>query len=210
MARRGGSGFWSQPVYWPRVVFFVMITVMLGFFATGHARMALIVPVCVYAGFGVYGFVQRRRPPKIVWHRHHESTVLPWSAETVWDLISPAEKAPLLNPTIRLGYRVPGTFEGVGERQAFEHFDGTTAVIEVVEWTAGRRAVTVQVAPEPEATMRFIFTVDPIEGGCVYTFGTEVELRPGQQLRNDCEGPFRADANTSFDRIRTALGGNIG
>jgi hypothetical protein len=215
MARRTGSGFWSQRVSWPRVAFtftfaVVATTVILGFFMTGHAVMALIVLVCSWAGPGVYGIVQRRRQPKIVWHRHHESTVLPWPAQTVWDLIYQAEKAPLLNPTVRLGYRVPGTFEGVGERQAFEYFDGTTRVIEVVEWTAGHRAVTVQVAPEPEATMRVIFTVDPIEGGCVYTLGTEVEVRPGQQLRNDCEGSFRTDANTGFDRIRTALGGNIG
>src|SRR5690606_14736564 len=105
--------------------------------------------------------------------------------------IKPAEKAPLLDPTIRRGYRVPGTPEGLGEQQAFEHLDGSITMIEVVEYQHARRAVIRSVSPKPELDTRTIQSVEPVDDGCVYTMCWEVTVPAGQKLVPEAERLWR-------------------
>lgn len=143
------------------------------------------------------------RPARTV--RLEETVVLPHTCEAVWGLIGPAELAPLLDPKIRVGYRVPGTPDGVGERQALEHHDGTTTIIEVIEHEPARLAVTRTVQPRFLETVRSIQSVEPHEGGCRYTSAFEAELKAGTRVLPTIERAWRDEQHVHFDRVRAIL-----
>ncbi len=136
---------------------------------------------------------------------YRESALLPWSCEVVWALIKPAENAPLIEPTILRGYHVPGTPEGVGERQAFEHDDGTTVTIEVLEYEPNRWAVTRTVSPPGELGGRTIESLRPEVGGCVYTVGRDFEVPSGCEVPATFDEFWRSWARDHIERVRHAL-----
>jgi hypothetical protein len=123
----------------------------------------------------------------------------------VWALIKPAEMAPALQPSLRRGYRVPGTPEGLGERQAFERQDGTTVIVEIVDYEPNRRAVTRQVSPTILEALRMVQIVEPVTGGCTYTEAVEVDLKARQRIRSEWERLWPSSAREQIDRIRASL-----
>jgi hypothetical protein len=151
---------------------------------------------------------RRRNPGRVV--RVQEATLLPWPCETVWALIKPAEKAPLIDPNIRRGYRVQGSPEGLGEQQAFEHFDGSISMIEVVAYQHARRAVIRQLSPVPELETRAIQSVEPVEEGCVYTMCWEVTVPAGKKLQLDVDRTWRLNMQAQAVRIRLILNETAG
>ena len=134
-----------------------------------------------------------------------ETVRLPWTCDVVWDLIKPAEKAPVLGDDIRQGYKVPGTPDGLGEQQALGHHDGRTVIIEVVGYQPGRRAVTRQVSPHPDYWSRSIQAVDPIEGGCAYTRGVEVEMKAGRRIGPYVEKLLRSEFREHLSLVQQTL-----
>ena len=147
----------------------------------------------------------RRRPLPARAGRWEESATLPYDCEVVWRLIKPAESAPLLNPLWCRGYHVPGTPDGLGERQALERHDGTTVIVEVIEYEPNRHAVTRQVSPTLLETQRSIQTVEPVEGGCFYTQAVEVDLKRGERMSAQIEQTWRSGVQEQISRIRTLL-----
>lgn len=137
--------------------------------------------------------------------RFEESAVLPWPSEVVWDLIEPAEKAPLIDPGVVRGFHVEGTPSGLGEQQALERRDGSTVVLEVVEYEHGRRAVARVVSPPGHDRNRWIASVEPTSGGCVYTVALEVALTAGFRVRRRFVSAWRADAREAIARIEWVL-----
>jgi hypothetical protein len=173
-----------------------------GLLLSGYGVAALV----LLAAASVIAIARRGQPVRRVRvQRFSEVAELPHSCEVVWALIKPAESAPILEPLIRRGYHVPGTPLGLGERQAFESLDGTTAVFEVVEYEPGRRAVTTQVSPDPEPPRRHVFSLEPIEGGCALTLEWELEVPARQRLSPDDEDVWRTAIRAQFDRIRLVL-----
>lgn len=148
--------------------------------------------------------VQRRRLPARI-GRWEESAVLPYDADLVWHLVEPAESAPLLNPSLSRGYRVPGTPAGLGERQALERHDGTTVIVEVIEYEPNRRAVTRQVSPKPVENLRTTTTLEPVPGGCRYTETIEIDLQPGQRMLAQSEQAWRSEVRQQVGRIEALL-----
>jgi Polyketide cyclase / dehydrase and lipid transport len=134
-----------------------------------------------------------------------EIALLPWSCDIVWDLIEPAEKAPLLEPSYVRGYRVPGTPDGVGCRQAFELADGSTSVIEVSEYQPGRFATTRQVSPPSAEPRRTTQSVEPVDDGCKYTMTLELDVKLGLRILPAFEKQWRAFAADHFARVRKVL-----
>lgn len=134
-----------------------------------------------------------------------EVALIPWSYDIVWDLIEPAEKAPLLDPSYIRGYRVPGTPDGVGCRQAFELADGGTSVIEVIEYQPGRLATTRQVSPPSAEPRRTTQSVEPLDDGCQYTMTLEIDVKLGLRILPAFEKQWRAFATDHFTRVRKVL-----
>jgi hypothetical protein len=134
-----------------------------------------------------------------------EVTELPYSCDVVWDLIAPAEKSPLIDPSIRRGYHVPGTPDGLGGQQAFERLDGSTTIIEIIEFQPGRRAGIRQVSPPGKEDYQSIQSVQPSVGGCVYTMRLEIDLPRGRHIPPEGEAIFRAFAHQQIAQIRQAL-----
>jgi hypothetical protein len=65
--------------------------------------------------------------------------------QLVWDLIKPAENAPLMEPTITRGFRAEGTPRGVGEIQVFIHTLGgkeQVVAVEIVDEVATEYSIT--------------------------------------------------------------------
>lgn len=194
---------------WPEAVAYVGISVAFIFLLSGDLLLAATVLLAGVVGPDVYLVVQRRRRPART-ERLSEAVLLPRSCETVWDLVKPAEKSPLIDPTLRRGYRVPGTPDGLGERQAFEQLDGVTVIVEVIEYRHERRAVTRQVSPPPVEPSRLIHTVDPVDGGCTYTVAAEIELRAGQRIRPEFERAWRSTIRAQLERTRQLLDASCG
>lgn len=71
----------------------------------------------------------------------------------VWAFVRRADTAPLVQPTVRRGFKVPGTPDGPGEQQAFIHAEpsGTLAaqVVEVVDEQPGVSTVVRNVTGAP-------------------------------------------------------------
>ncbi len=125
--------------------------------------------------------------------RLEEAVELHADCATVWSFIHPAENAPLIDRSIVRGYRVPGTPDGVGERQALERANGETTIIEVVEFAPGRRAVVDIVSPRPANPTRAIYELTPSGSGCVLLQATEVQLRRGQFLNRSYAEAWRSE-----------------
>lgn len=113
------------------------------------------------------------KPSEARLHRLEESLLLPHPSERVWALLYPAENAPLLSPDVVRGYRLQGSPEGVGERQAFVSSEGSITIAETLEMSPGRRAVTRVVSPQPRLTTHFTFDLQPQDTGCLLTVGEE-------------------------------------
>jgi hypothetical protein len=137
-----------------------------------------------------------------------ESAAMPFSCQSVWNLIQPAENAPVMSTQVMRGYRVPGTPDGVGERQAGEQADGTTFIVEVVECAPGRRAVTVPVSPQPVLPYRVVFDLTPTDVGCVFQLSQEIQLPRGKRLVHGSESVIRASLRESLTRTHAALNAN--
>jgi hypothetical protein len=108
-------------------------------------------------------------------------------------------------PSIRRGYHLPGTPLGLGERQVFELHDGTTSVIEIVDYEPGRRAVTIHVSPKPVARILTVYSLEPIEGGCELSLGCEIDVPTGQRVHPGYADAWHAWTQADFDNIRRAL-----
>lgn len=176
----------------------------LGLLAEGALVTGIGVLLAAIAGTAVAVLVQRRRFPARS-EQMAESVMCSYPCEDVWKLIKPAEMAPLVNPKLRRGYQVPGTPEGLGEQQALEYHDGTTIIIEVIDYEPNRRAVTRQVSPPLAARIRSIETIEPVDGGCMYTLAVEYDLQRGQRLLRGAEQSWRADARERVERIPKIL-----
>lgn len=181
-----------------------LFVAFLSFVANGDLVAGLAVVAVAVVAVAVWILVRRRRLPARA-GRWEESVTLPSNCEVVWGLIKPAESAPLVNPSLCRGYHVPGTPEGLGERQALERHDGTTVIIEVIEYEPNRRAVTRQVSPTLIETQRTIQTVEPVDGGCVYTHAIEVDLKPGQRMPAQIEQTWRLEVQEQSRRIQALL-----
>lgn len=65
--------------------------------------------------------------------------------QLVWELIKPAENAPLMEPTITRGFRAEGTPRGTGEIQVFIHTIGgkeQVVAVEIVDEVAEEYSIT--------------------------------------------------------------------
>jgi hypothetical protein len=172
--------------------------------STGDLLAGLGVLALIVVAVSVLAFVHRRRlTARTV--RLEETAMMPYSCEVVWGLIKPAEKAPLVEPELSRGYQVPGTPEGIGERQALERHDGTTVIVEVIEYEANRRAVVRQVSPRTPEEQRTLHAVEPVTGGCMYTEAIEFDLKAGQRIRAEWEGLWRSAVKARIARIRALL-----
>jgi hypothetical protein len=170
----------------------------------GYVGSAGVIIVVGMAGPALLFMERCRRYPSRV-ATVFVGTHLRWSSEGVWQLIKPAENAPVLNASIRRGFHVPGTPDGLGEKQALEYDTGLTVITEIIEYEPGRRAVTRMVSPPGFERIRWFFAVDPVEGGCVYTQAIEVDLRAGQRLRQRYERDCRQSFDDQAARVRAAL-----
>lgn len=169
----------------------------------GSVLKALGVMAIITVVLWSIALIRRRRPARTI--RLEETTLLPHPCEKVWGLIEPAEYAPLLEPKIAYGYRVPGTPRGVGERQAMEGHDGATTIVEVVEHVPNRRAVSRLLSPRSIAETRTFETVEPTDEGCRYSIAVEVDMRAGVRLRSDFERQWRRTMKDRFPRVRKIL-----
>jgi hypothetical protein len=77
--------------------------------------------------------------------------------------------------------------------------------MEVVEYEPNRRAVTRQVSPII-GWQRAIQTVEPVNGGCVYTEVIESDLQPGQRMLREGELRWRSEVDERIARMRSILG----
>jgi hypothetical protein len=137
-----------------------------------------------------------------------ESAALPFSCQSVWNLIHPADNAPIMSAQFVRGYRVPGTPDGVGERQAFEQVDGTTVIVEVIESAQGRRAVTIQISPQPAVQQQTVFDLTPTDSGCVLQLSLEIQLPRGKRLVHGAEATVRASFRDNLARVNATLTAN--
>jgi hypothetical protein len=131
--------------------------------------------------------------------------MLPYSPDTVWALIMPPEKAPLVDANVRRGYREPASPEGVGERHVLEGLDGQTTTLEVIEYEPGRRALVRVISPAPKREVRLSYTLQPVDEGCLYSVGFEMDLLRGHYIRQQFKDNWRAQIQAMFDRIRQVL-----
>lgn len=162
--------------------------------------------VLVVAAALIYGAVlvtRIRLPARTV--RIEETTVLTHSIEAVWNLVNPPDLAPLLTPGLALGYRVPGTPSGLGERQAFERLNGTTVILEVIQYEPNRLAVTRQVSPALVNGIRTFDAVEPKDDGCRYSVAFELDVKAGARLRPEFERKLRCAVTARFSRVRAIL-----
>lgn len=166
----------------------------------GRGGLGLLI---IVAATVLWSVAARLRPARTV--EMHEVTHYASDCDRVWNLIEPPEKAPLLHPSIRRGYRVPGTPDGVGEQQAFELDNGIMMVLEVTELTPGRRAVVRMVSPPSDVPFAVSFELTPVDDGCLYRHQIELKLPRGKRLRPGYERTWRTETNEMFGRVRTGL-----
>jgi hypothetical protein len=189
---------WQSALIWVLALSLVAVAVPHGNFLAAF----LVVMAAIVLDYGGR-FLNSRRPGPTA--RLQESTLLPYSPETVWALIKPAEKAPLVDATIRRGYREPGSPDGVGERQVFEMLDGQTFTVETVEYEPDRRALVSLVSPAPKRPTRYSHTVQLVDGCCLYTIGFEIDLRRGQYILQRFKDSWHIQSQATFGRIREVL-----
>lgn len=119
--------------------------------------------------------------------------------------MKPAEKTPLLDPTVRRGYQLLGTPSGVGEQQVHEMHDGSIRVLEVVEYVHNRTATFRQVKPPIEVPTLYIQAVEPTDGGCVYTSASHIDVPAGQKIPPEYQASWRESIREQANRIRQVL-----
>jgi hypothetical protein len=134
-----------------------------------------------------------------------ETAYLPFPPATVWTLLLPAESAPLINPDIVKGYRVPGTPDGVGEQQAFVDTVGNTTVIEVIEYSPGHKAITRQVSPKPQVDTMSTWAVDSDGVGCILSYQQDITVSPAERLDAEAQSHWRASVRDMLQRVRQTL-----
>ena len=202
MAGGGVRRYLNQDVNpWPFLLGVAVIIAVLSLFASaGRGELGLLV---IVGATVLWSVAARLRPARTV--VLHEAAHYASDCDRVWNLIKPPEKAPLLHPKIRRGYRVPGTPDGVGEQQAFELDNGIMMVLEVTELTPGRRAVVRMVSPPPDVPFAVSFELTPVDDGCLYRHQMELDLPRGKRLRPGCEKAWRSETNEMFERVRTCL-----
>lgn len=194
-----------RQAYWTIAAFMVLMYALLS------ANWLLALAAVLVAALGLMADVwwtRRRHPARMA--RLEESGFLPWPSEVVWDLIEPAEKAPLIDPGTVRAHHVAGTPSGLGEQQAHERLDGSIAVLEVIEYEHGRRAVTRQVSPPGNERHRTIQAVEPTNGGCIYTMAEETDLLAGQRILPAVEAAWRAYVQQQITRIELILAATHG
>jgi hypothetical protein len=194
----------ERPVPWQTAVVTVLaFSLILIAVADGQYVAAVLVLVAAVgldlAGQAVYN----RRPGRTA--RLQDSTLLPYSPETVWALIMPPEKAPLVDANIRRGYREAGSPDGVGERHVLEALDGQTTTLEVIELEPARRAVVRLISPAPKRDVRVSYALQPMEKGCLYSMGFETDLLRGQYLTQRFKDAWHSDIQAMFGRMRQVL-----
>jgi hypothetical protein len=85
----------------------------------------------------------------------------------VWDLIKPAENAPLMEPTITRGFRAEGTPRGVGEIQVFIHTLGgkdQVVAVEIVDEVAAEYSITRPIGGNQYSPTTGYFLTDTASG----------------------------------------------
>ncbi len=198
----GGSvrRYFTQEVNpWPAIAGVAGAIAFLALAAMGRALLGVLVLIGVPLLWNTY---ERLRPIRTV--VVEESAYLPHAADVVWNVVHPAENAPLLEAGIRHGYRVPGTPEGIGEQQAFVFVDGSMTVVEVIELSPGRRAVVRKISP-PDVPQRTIFELVPTSDGCLYRQRVEVDVGKGKRLRPGFESHWQASTSAMFARLSSVL-----
>lgn len=195
----------SRRISWPKVALVLVLCIgWLLLWGTVGSRAALAFAIILAVVASTYGFVQRRRSSgRVV--QLHESAVVNASCELVWNVIKPAERAAALDPAIRRGYRVPGTPLGLGEQQAFERVDGSTVIVEVIEYEEGRRATLRPVSPTAVEDWRITESVEPVGGGCRYAVTFEIDLPAGRWVLPSFEDGWRTETRHRISRIRELL-----
>jgi hypothetical protein len=126
----------------------------------------------------------------------------------VWDLIKPAEKAPLLSPETVCGFRAPDV-EGLGEIQVFisvvagvEH----VSAVEVMEEVPGEMAITRTIGDEdPAARMRFTLHSED-DGTSVLEIGKYFTLPPDESENlAKYERNYELLSQQYVERVKTLL-----
>lgn len=182
------------------------------FFSSGRPDVAWAVATTLVF-YGVVDTLARRYeagreragPWVLTTVRLQESVRLPQDVGTVWNLLHPAENAPLLSGRARSGYRVPGTPDGVGEQQAIVGLDGTTTVIEVVDVVPEERVTVRVVSPGADPGHLSTTLLAPAPGGGTILTMISEFAGPGHALRPEDELVWRAGTRDDLDRIRRTL-----
>ncbi|MFI5930691.1 hypothetical protein [Actinoplanes sp. NPDC051494] len=128
---------------------------------------------------------------------------LPRSAEVMWAFMASAASSVELQDDTESGVTLPGSPEGLGEIQVFIHQDGDVrwaSAIEVVEFEAGRRAVTVGMGYELPAYVGL--TIDPLgPDSCRVPQDIRIDFPPGspvaevRQRREGCQASLRSSVS---------------
>jgi hypothetical protein len=190
---------------------------------SGHAEAAIAALVTLFVSSMLRGWDQRSRrrqasrpvsggasaSPAAGSVRLQETVRVRAAPEEVWALIQPAELAPVINPQVARGYRVPDTPDGVGEQQGFVDLDGAVTIVEVVEHVPGRRAVIRQISPVAALPAWTTCAVQPIDDGSIVALATHLEPPPGVTLPPDWverySNDWRASAQDLLARVVRAL-----
>jgi hypothetical protein len=193
---------------------FVIGVALVSLFAVPEHRDAGIAVLATTIFWDLRNAAMRRRaarrhqppsPGPVSGYSLRETAYLPFSPAAVWAVLHPADLAPLLNPNIVKGYRVPGTPDGVGEQQAFVDVAGGTTVIEVVDGTPGERSATRQVSPKATLPTLSTWEVQPASDGCIVSFQQEMTVSAVSRPDPAAENRWREGIRDMFRRLRDTL-----
>lgn len=115
---------------------------------------------------------QRKLERKTRLRRIEVSKEYPYPSETVWSLIRPADLAVKLGDSAN-AFTVPGTPNGVGERQCFVAKDGTETFLEVLEERDGEYARVCPYPPGANAYCESTYELNRTPKGCKLVLGHE-------------------------------------
>jgi hypothetical protein len=132
-----------------------------------------------------------------------ESETYECDAETLFELIRPAESAVLLSDAKR-AFTVPGTPDGVGEQQCFIGENGCVSIIEVMAeerpWGAHTRIVT-----HSQVDSRSSYEIEPLGSGCTLTIGIAFEMPAGLRLSKKQQAKWRESTRHYLTRAKQVL-----
>jgi hypothetical protein len=190
---------------------------VLGGASTGESVAAVLgLAAVVWALLLLFGIARRRSAlshartaafsaPGRRTFRFKESVRLGQTPEQVWAMIVPAEHATFLSTNIVQGFTVPGTPDGLGQRQCFIDVDGNTSMIEVIEYQETRRAVARAISPPQAVETRTVHTVEPLDAGCLLTIGLEFDGAGTAVWPAEHERSWRVSTQDYLDRVRRTL-----